>query len=570
MKQSKIENELLSEYLERSLRLEMSKNMTLFSKPEDKSLVIKDSLFLDIYFRNLVKHIVFTVVDGESILYIKDGYVYKRLSDLWEQIVNDTCYILDCAFKNENFMLRSYNTFVSRVINLGLSKEVVFNIQHLFFNADGTVWDLKQNCLLEDVSNVYFTKQQTITFKGHLLGSYTDKIGKMLTLYANGKQEYEKVLMQLIYGCVIGKGVKKLIFLNSGGGFGKSTFISMCGRVGLNPAYTTVDMLENDNGLKTIKENTGCILGDDLSQSVVLFAKQDSRLKSIISGKPYNYTAKYENTKTMIYNGMMIQAVNGLPKMRDDKKAVLRRVDNIPWQCSQSDLEELKLLFPDIDMLIEKDEDFYQSLLTYILVNVSYYKDLDIPKDPTNSVEQALNEFDVLESHLELLNDMGYFEKNKYISLPLLYQHFIQKFQMRKISEKLYVKKMKEILLDNSVIEKDVVQIRFSKLKLSEFNPYMLLNKREMESLFNRNWQRHNLIDGIDNLDRQRCYLSKKHQSYGVLDELYSCYQDVVNKDVRFLDDLKIDMLCKKFSCSRLTFYDVIRSDIYDVIEKGQ
>lgn len=166
-----------------------------------------------------------------------------------------------------------------------------------------------------------------VEYKPHI--DYPDgvyDIDQFLLDTANQKESRLKGLMQVINYAISGINPHHNIVMFLGeGGSGKSTFgeliESIVGKN--NVSNITLEDTSDDNKLLNLM-NKHVMIGDDINDEVYL--DKLKHLKSLSSGKTTIINRKYKTSIAMDFNGLIIQSLPTMIKMRDRESQLKRRM----------------------------------------------------------------------------------------------------------------------------------------------------------------------------------------------------------------------------------------------------
>ena len=254
-------------------------------------------------------------------------------------------------------------------------------------------------------------------------------VNRVFKTWSKGDEEVEKLMKQMIYSYIEGKGRGVQIILKSEGGDGKSTFLRMIQKLGHAKLthHMNLDGYGDDNQLNQIDPSTKLILGDDLQSNFKLNAKGLPRFKTLIDGGSINVSEKYMPNKIIKSDALKIQATNTDIKFFENNDAIRDRVILLQWphyNFRQNPVEDF-----DLDQLTGKhgkaNEDFMIALLSYVVNTTEYFNKFSVTDKMRSDFEELLNDNDMIIQYIEELKDLGVLN---YSHLPstILYEYYKQ------------------------------------------------------------------------------------------------------------------------------------------------
>ena len=142
--------------------------------------------------------------------------------------------------------------------------------------------------------------------------------------WSQNNDDILKLIKQITYACIEGNGRGQYIILQSEGGDGKSTFLTILERLTRDKltVYANLDEYDNDNVLNGIEPSTKLIIGDDLQSNFKMNNKILSRFKTLTSGGTITVGVKYMPNKLIQTNALKIQNTNTEVKFYENNPAI--------------------------------------------------------------------------------------------------------------------------------------------------------------------------------------------------------------------------------------------------------
>ncbi len=252
-------------------------------------------------------------------------------------------------------------------------------------------------------------------------------VKRVFKTWSKEDAEVEKLMKQMIYSYIEGRGRGVQIILKSEGGDGKSTFLRMIRKLG--HAKLTHDMnldgYDDDNQLNQIQPSTKLILGDDLQSNFTFNSKRLPRFKTLIDGGSINVSEKFMPNKTIKSDALKIQATNTDIKFFENNDAIRDRVLLLQWphyNFRQNPVNDF-----DLDELTGKygkaNEDFMIALLSYVVNTTEYFNKFSVTNKMRSDFEEMLDSNDMLLQQLNDLEEIGLFNYS-HIPANFLYEHY--------------------------------------------------------------------------------------------------------------------------------------------------
>ena len=252
-------------------------------------------------------------------------------------------------------------------------------------------------------------------------------VKRVFKTWSKDDVEVEKLMKQMIYSYIEGKGLGVQIILKSDGGDGKSTFLRMIRKLGHAKLthHMNLDGYGDDNQLNQIDPSTKLILGDDLQSNFKLNAKGLSQFKTLIDGGSINVGEKFMPNKTIKSDALKIQATNTDVKFFENNDAIRDRVILLQWPHYNFRQNPVKDF--DLDELTGKhgkaNEDFMIALLSYVVNTTEYFNKFSVTDKMRSDFNDILDSNDMLLQQLRELENFGLFNYS-HIPTTFLYEHY--------------------------------------------------------------------------------------------------------------------------------------------------
>lgn len=361
------------------------------------------------------------------------------------------------------------NDNVSSILSyLGLPKDdrYKYRIENEFISEDRSIptinigsvnnSKLNSNKLEEDIicKNVVFnpkTKETNHIEPSHFAGiqmkryydidDYSDveaeMFDKMYSDFAGNDNEQKLLLMQIHYAALLhyNAGIQAINIIGKGG-TGKSTFGKILSSLygekseGGHVTLSYNDMSKNDD--KKLANLTRNSLVLDMDSEDKPYISNVALFKKLTSGDPIAVNKVYKNAETVIFNGMIVQIMNEMPRFKNSSSKALRD----------------RMVFAELNGKIfreteDDDENFHETitdkgrvgrLAKWLIDNVEPFKTFNI----TKSAEDLLNEFSTSDSagqFIKALEKSGLLNSNA-LSLNTLFKVYKANYKSENGSEK--------------------------------------------------------------------------------------------------------------------------------------
>ncbi|MFZ2577463.1 MAG: phage/plasmid primase, P4 family [Lactococcus hircilactis] len=355
----------------------------------------------------------------------KDGNTPKSLSPLdTARIIYKTLTVI--KLDHQNGLLGVYNpelgiyetseNFFHRLIywlepsySQARSKEVIFKLEtlaevkpqtteaHLIPVANG-IFNKKTQKLEPFNAKYIFTSTISTRYNAHAELPKIDgwDVESWLLDLMSGDKELVKLLWQIISASTNGNySYRKGAWLVGKGNDGKGTFqsliMNLIGRE--NVASVKAEQFSERFALSQVVGKT-CIIGDD---SQVSYLDNAGNYFSVITGDPVPIEAKGKQPTLAVFNKLVIQSTNFLPKFRNKSNGTYRRLLIVPFnKCFTADKDNWKI---KDDYIKRKD------VLEYVLkIALSLnFERFDEPK----ATQTLLDDFKISNDNvLAFVNDM--------------------------------------------------------------------------------------------------------------------------------------------------------------------
>ena len=201
---------------------------------------------------------------------------------------------------------------------------------------------------------------------------------------ASNDQEVYTLFIQII-GAVIRQNVrwnKSAWFYSESGNNGKGTLCFLLTQILGESAYATIPLsdLGKDFMLEPLTRSSAIIVDEN---DVGTYIDKAANLKSLITGDSIMINRKFKEPITIRWNGMIVQCLNEMPRIKDKSDSFFRRQLFVPFlKCFTG--RERKYIKEDY----LKRKDVLEYILKKVLMDTDYYE-LCTPK----ICKQALEEY---------------------------------------------------------------------------------------------------------------------------------------------------------------------------------
>lgn len=440
---------------------------------KDAILNACDILFIDYSRDRDMSQYTYGIYDPISQSYIRDD---KFLSELIEYIISNldstpalaTSSIkknVDDAIMASKHSVRVANQPPQHIVKF---KNCVYDLKH------------KRQYEFDDEEIKDYDFVTTIQYN---LKSCDDVDQEMLSIakrvfhtWSQDNEDILKLIKQIAYACIEGNGRGQYIILQSEGGDGKSTFLTILERLTRDKltVYANLDEYDNDNVLNAIEPSTKLIIGDDLQSNFKMNNKILSRFKTLTSGGAITVGVKYMPNKLIQTNALKIQNTNTEVKFYENNPAIKDRIIYVYWphyNFRQNPVTDFNL-----DELIGKyglpNIAFIEAVLAYIIETVEYFDHFHVTNQMKNDLEDMLDDNDVVLQHYLTVKEMG-ITSYSHIPTLVLYEHFKQWLRSvnpgaKPMHQRSYTKKMMQYFKEEGYTKAETKMIK--KLDSSQFD----------------------------------------------------------------------------------------------------
>ena len=260
---------------------------------------------------------------------------------------------------------------------------------------------------------------------------------KMYSDFAGNDNEQKLLLMQIHYAALLhyNAGIQAINIIGEAG-TGKTTFGNILsslygekasgGHVTLN--YN--DMSKNDDKKLAMLDRNSLILDMDADDKV--YISNVALFKKLTSGDPIAVNKVYRNAETIIFNGMIVQIMNEMPRFKNNSSKALRdrmifaQLNGKRFRSSNEDQQ-------NFDKTITAGGRVGR-LAKWLIDNVEPFETFNV----TKSAEELLNEFSMSDSagqFIKDLEDFGLLNSNA-LSLNTLFKFYKANYKSENGTEK--------------------------------------------------------------------------------------------------------------------------------------
>lgn len=270
------------------------------------------------------------------------------------------------------------------------------------------IFDLMENKLIDFDPDLVILNQMNVDYVAE---AYCKKTDDFLNHVSNGCQDTRKLLEEMIgYSLLRRNELRKSFILVGGKATGKSTFLHMLLRLHGTENVSSLDLAEiNERFSKAALFGKTLNIGDDIDDDYI---RNTATLKKAVSGEPIKGEFKGKDGFYFIPYCKLIFSANAMPRIRNNRNAVLDRLVIIPFEKTYDE--------DDFDPYL-KDKLTTDESLSYLLNlglkalnGVQKRQGFTIPKSVAKKLEEfELDNDPILQFIQEITEDDYLNESNK-------------------------------------------------------------------------------------------------------------------------------------------------------------